>query len=349
MSGHSAAGAARQSHRRPIGNWHQNALAYTNNQNSETSKELIPMTREQFENWAISISNAANAGEPTVMVPSTTETVSVDDARAAAKAIRTPLDGPEPPPTSRREEQEAPPKQKAPTLIIRGNIDALEHPESIDMVHADGPNTTERPSALKSDVVLRTHQIAGIGRMQQLFSASPDKCRGLLMADEMGLGKTIQLLALIAWAVEKHENLPPALVVAPVSLLDNWREEIERFFKPDKLRVLTAYGDSLSSLRVARENIDEQLQSDGLVRFLKPGWRGNAHIVLTTYETLCDLQFSFALETWSILVCDEAQKIKNPSAMVTRAVKKQNVRFRIACTGTPVENSLLACRMRLPK
>jgi len=62
--------------------------------------------------------------------------------------------------------------------------------------------------------------------------------------------------------------------------------------------------------------------------------------VLTTYETLRDLEFSFATQRWSIMVCDEAQKIKNPAAMVTRAAKKQNVAFKIACTGTPVENTL---------
>ncbi len=53
-----------------------------------------------------------------------------------------------------------------------------------------------------------------------------------------------------------------------------------------------------------------------------------------------DYEFSFAKEKWSIMVCDEAQKIKNPNSIVTRVAKAQNVRFRIACTGTPVENSL---------
>jgi len=63
-------------------------------------------------------------------------------------------------------------------------------------------------------------------------------------------------------------------------------------------------------------------------------------VVLTTYETLRDLEFSLAAQHWSIMVCDEAQKIKNPNALVTRSAKKQNVRLKIACTGTPVENSL---------
>ena len=69
-------------------------------------------------------------------------------------------------------------------------------------------------------------------------------------------------------------------------------------------------------------------------------WLGNAKVVPTTYETLRDLEFSLAAQNWSIMVCDEAQKIKNPNALVTRSAKKQNVRLKIACTGTPVENSL---------
>ena len=107
------------------------------------------------------------------------------------------------------------------------------------------------------------------------------------------------------------------------------------------LTLLTAYGDALAPLRVPRHLVDERLRNeDGLVRFLKPGWIGNARVVLTTYETLRDFEFSFAAEKWSVMVCDEAQRIKNPAAMVTRAAKKQQAGFRVACTGTPVENNL---------
>lgn len=53
-----------------------------------------------------------------------------------------------------------------------------------------------------------------------------------------------------------------------------------------------------------------------------------------------DLEFALASQPWSVMVCDEAQKIKTPAALVTRSAKKQKVRFRIACTGTPVENTL---------
>ena len=73
---------------------------------------------------------------------------------------------------------------------------------------------------------------------------------------------------------------------------------------------------------------------------MQDNWRGEADIVLTTYETLRDLQFSLGREQWSIMICDEAQKIKTPNALVTQAAKAMNADFKIACTGTPVENSL---------
>jgi SNF2 family DNA or RNA helicase/Holliday junction resolvase-like predicted endonuclease len=185
------------------------------------------------------------------------------------------------------------------------------------------------------------HQKSGVAWLQKLFAHAPKACRGALLADDMGLGKTLQLLCFIAAAREADPNLPPALVVAPLSLLENWKEEVEQFFQPGSLRLLTAYGSNLADLRVPQSIIDEQLRKEGLVRFLKPGWRNGVDIVLTTYETLRDMEFSFARESWSIMVCDEAQKIKNPAANLTKAAKKQQTIFRIACTGTPVENSLV--------
>ena len=86
--------------------------------------------------------------------------------------------------------------------------------------------------------------------------------------------------------------------------------------------------------------IQQELLHAGIARLLIRGWLGNAKVVLTTYETLRDLEFSLARQKWSVMVCDEAQKIKTPNAMVSRAARKQNARFKIACTGTPVENSL---------
>lgn len=234
----------------------------------------------------------------------------------------------------------APVKRKSPVLL--SNIQGVDYAEERNAALSSVGRQAALPSSLNPAFKLLPHQLDGVAWLQTLFEAHRSyNCRGAVLADDMGLGKTFQLLTLMAWALETTPDIEPMLVVAPVSLLENWKEEAGKFFRSGSLPILTAYGDDIASLRVPRESIDARLRTeDGLTKFLKPKWRGDARIVLTTYETLRDLEFSFAAERWSIMVCDEAQKIKNPAAMVTRAAKKQNVAFKIACTGTPVENTL---------
>uniref|UniRef100_UPI004039F5DC SNF2-related protein n=1 Tax=Variovorax sp. BK018 TaxID=3450241 RepID=UPI004039F5DC len=240
----------------------------------------------------------------------------------------------------RRPEKQAPGPKKQ--LVLRANIQSVEYEEMRREALQAIPAQPKLPSSIRPEYSLLPHQRAGLAWMQHLYSLQSDyQVRGAVLADDMGLGKTLQLLALMASQLERYPDTLPMLVVAPVSLLENWAEEAIKFFVPGALPLLTAYGDGLASLRVPREQIDHRLLSeDGLVKFLRPGWVGDAKVVLTTYETLRDLEFSFAAQKWSLMVCDEAQRIKNPAAMVTRAAKKQNVAFKIACTGTPVENTL---------
>ncbi|BAV74565.1 non-specific serine/threonine protein kinase [Pseudomonas chlororaphis subsp. aurantiaca] len=201
--------------------------------------------------------------------------------------------------------------------------------------------TPELPNLLKPEVVLRDHQLQGVAWLQHLFRLSPTDVSGCLLADDMGLGKTIQLLTFLVWYLEKYPEDKPTLIVAPVSLLDNWERELRRFFFADALPVLKLYGSALSAVKFKKEEIPADLKGKGIKNLLRPGWMGDAKIVLTTYETLRDQEFSLARQQWSIVVCDEAQKLKNPAALVTQAVKAIPARFRVACTGTPVENTLI--------
>lgn len=227
------------------------------------------------------------------------------------------------------------------TLLLRANIETLDYEERRREALLAHPKEPTPLTGLNPDFSLLPHQRLGLAWLQHLYHAQAEhQVRGAVLADDMGLGKTFQLLAFMTWLVEQNPNMEPMLVVAPVSLLENWKEEVEKFIRPDLLPLLMAYGESLAPLRVPREAIDLRLREEGLVRFLKPGWVGDAKLVLTTYETLRDLEFSFAAERWSVMVCDEAQRIKNPAAMVSRSAKKQNVGFKVACTGTPVENTL---------
>ena len=224
-------------------------------------------------------------------------------------------------------------------LVVKPNVDTLDYEERRGALAPTGA-PPKLPVSLRPEIALKDHQLSGVAWLQHLWSLSPTACRGALLADDMGLGKTIQLLTFIAVAIEEKPDIDPFLIVAPVSLLENWREEIAKFFAPGAMRVLTLYGPSLAEKRVPKRALEEELVRGGATRLLASGWLGGAQVVLTTYETLRDLEFSLAAQRWSAMICDEAQKIKNPNALVTRAAKKQNARLKIACTGTPVENTL---------
>jgi superfamily II DNA or RNA helicase len=225
-------------------------------------------------------------------------------------------------------------------LVVKPNVEKLDYEERHGALALPRGSVPRLPSSLRTDISLKDHQNDGVAWLQHLWSKSPAECRGAVLADDMGLGKTIQLLTFIAKILEDEPRIDPFLIVAPVSLLENWKEEIGKFFNDGALPVLTLYGPALAGKRLPRDAVDEDLAGSGITRLLTRGWLGDSKVVLTTYETLRDLEFSLAAQKWSAIICDEAQKIKNPSAMVTRAAKKQNARFRIACTGTPVENTL---------
>lgn len=225
-------------------------------------------------------------------------------------------------------------------LVIKPNVDMLDYEERRGALALPSSPALRLPSSLRTEILLKDHQRVGVAWLQHLWSRSPVDCRGALLADDMGLGKTVQLLAFMATLVEELPDIDPFLVIAPVSLLENWKEEIDKFFKPGTFPVLTLYGNDLAQKRLPLKDVDQEVVRGGITRLLRRDWIGREKIVLTTYETLRDFEFSLALQKWSVIICDEAQKIKNPNAMVTRAAKKQNARFKIACTGTPVENTL---------
>ncbi len=159
------------------------------------------------------------------------------------------------------------------------------------------------PSAsLPSDLraELREYQRQGVDWLHFLRRAG----LGALLADDMGLGKTIQTLC----ALESR-----SLVVVPTSLIYNWGEEIERF-RP-KLRVSVYHG--------ARRTLDPE-----------------SDVVLTSYAILRLDTDALRAEKWRTVVLDEAQNIKNPESQVAQAAQSLRAEFRIALTGTPVENRL---------
>jgi len=138
-----------------------------------------------------------------------------------------------------------------------------------------------------------------------------------ILADDMGLGKTVQTLAHLQ--LEKHSGRAacPSLVIAPTSLMANWRNEAAQFV-PD-LKVLTLHGPDRAERFAAIADAD---------------------IILTTYPLLVRDRETLLKQQFHFLVLDEAQFIKNPKAQAHQVARQLKARHRLSLTGTPLENHL---------
>lgn len=298
---------------------------------------LLPATQEFCTELGAHLQSAQEAKATTVELPYLHLAVPIEQADHALRVLEDHLR------SKPGEDVEVTPKEKPvyQTLIIEtnfGNLDYIQQRKH-RLTPPDG-FAYELPDNLRPEIKLKPHQLEGVKWLQYLVSCQGE-CHGALLADDMGLGKTLQLLCLLATFYEASPNSPPSMIVAPVSLLDNWEQEVKKFFDGSFPEVLRLHGQTLKSLKQPKELIDKQLLSENISNLLQPNWPGAAKLIITTYETIRDYEFSLARQDFEFLICDEAQKIKNPTAMVTLAVKKQKARFKIACTGTPVENNLV--------
>lgn len=202
------------------------------------------------------------------------------------------------------------------------------------------------------------HQLIGVQWILGLEEMAREKelVNGALLADDMGLGKTFMSLS----AVEHYyricddngETCRPTLIIAPLSLLENWRDEVGVTFHESPFRdivILQSDGEldrfRDGSIEIRAANFDEETiepryslkfgEEYGVDRLDLP-----RRLVITTYQTLRDYQFSLSQIDWGVAIFDEAQNTKNPNALQTRAAKGLRAKFKLLATGTPVENSL---------
>jgi superfamily II DNA or RNA helicase len=167
------------------------------------------------------------------------------------------------------------------------------------------------PSTLQAQ--LRPYQEEGFEWAMRLASAGLGAC----LADDMGLGKTLQALAVL---LARAAN-GPALVVVPTSLIGNWRSEALRFAPSLRVHV---YGES--------GGVSDRVHVIGEM--------GRHDVLLVSYPMLQIDGDAFAGKVWSTLVLDEAQAIKNAAAKRSQAVFALQATFRLAMSGTPIENRL---------
>jgi SNF2 family DNA or RNA helicase len=189
-------------------------------------------------------------------------------------------------------------------------IDLIEHLES------STPAETHAPATLNA---------AGWGLKGELYGYQKDgvyflnlianQGLGCILADEMGLGKTVQVIALML--AERSGGRIPSLVVAPATLLENWRRELIQF--APSLSVIVHVGSNRAGIAARLVGAD---------------------VVVTSYDIVVRDEPMLSAIRWNLLALDEAQNIKNPDAQRTIAVKNIPRRVSLAVTGTPVENRL---------
>ena len=178
----------------------------------------------------------------------------------------------------------------------------------------DPPTPVTPPATLTA--TLRPYQQQGLDWLAFLWRHR----LGGILADDMGLGKTLQCLALIAHARETDSPAAPFLVVAPTSVVPNWVSEAARFV-PDLSVACVSATEATGKVRLAE-----------LAR--------GADMVITSYPLLRLDADLYAGINWGGVILDEAQFVKNADSKVHQAALDLTAPFKLAVTGTPLENSL---------
>ncbi|MCB2296216.1 DEAD/DEAH box helicase [Clostridium tagluense] len=143
---------------------------------------------------------------------------------------------------------------------------------------------------------------------------------GACLADDMGLGKTVQSICLLLYERENKLTDKPTLIICPTSVVGNWEREIEKF--APGLKTAIHHGNS----RWTYETFSKEIHKN--------------EVVITTYALIVRDKNLFQKEEWAGIILDEAQNIKNSASKQTQHIKALKAEYKVALTGTPVENRL---------
>uniref|UniRef100_A0A7N6BCL0 Chromodomain-helicase-DNA-binding protein 1-like n=1 Tax=Anabas testudineus TaxID=64144 RepID=A0A7N6BCL0_ANATE len=166
-------------------------------------------------------------------------------------------------------------------------------------------------------IQLRPYQLDGVHWLTQCLQNQ----QGCILGDEMGLGKTCQTISLLIYMSGALGKKGPFLVLSPLSVIENWRKELECF--APSLTVLCYKGDKERRAEIQRETGTHDFQ-----------------VLLTTYE-LCLKDASFLRRwKWKVLIVDEAHRLKNQNSLLHKTLTEFSVGFRVLLTGTPIQNNL---------
>ncbi len=195
--------------------------------------------------------------------------------------------------------------------LVSGEIDIEHDADFMDyrrrIIEAEA-RQFETPAELQA--TLRPYQQVGYQWLMRLAEWDAGAC----LADDMGLGKTVQTIAFLL----SRKNEGPSLVVAPASVVSNWRNEIQRFAP-----TLRAYN---LGAEPARQEVLNRCK--------------NGDVILATYGLLVSMQEQLTEKSWNVVCLDEAHHIKNRGTKTSAVCMELKARHRLILTGTPVQNHL---------
>ncbi|XP_031283826.1 protein CHROMATIN REMODELING 20 isoform X1 [Pistacia vera] len=215
----------------------------------------------------------------------------------------------------------------------------------VNVVREKGEEAVRIPPSISAK--LKAHQVVGIrfiweNIVQSIRKVkSGDKGLGCILAHTMGLGKTFQVIAFLYTAIRSIDlGLRTALIVTPVNVLHNWRQEFMKW-RPTEVKPLRVF---------MLEDVSRERRAELLAK-----WRAKGGVFIIGYAAFRNLSFGkhvkdrqmareicHALQDGpDILVCDEAHMIKNTRADTTQALKQVKCQRRIALTGSPLQNNLM--------
>ena len=286
---------------------------------------LLPLERaglseEELEAILASLDDAIASAKPLIVLPHTDVTVTEDRYQTFRERIEAAL-------YKLRKKAFETDSEKM-HLLSKSNADEVVHAnaQSEQAKRAKDLFTSRGlPAAIRENlpsgrpVVVHPHQQDGISWLLSLYQRSRTGDVGCLLADDMGLGKTFQVIAFLA-SLAESESPGPTLVVCPTTLRQNWESEIKMFVKESA-------------------GWDVQVLVAGMK---SPPELSDRTIVITNYEQVYARHRDFFMKTsWKCVFMDEAQKFKNPGGRLHNYLRALKSPFKVAMTGTPVENRLL--------
>lgn len=196
----------------------------------------------------------------------------------------------------------------------RKDAEPVSQPSIKEFFKANTKTPKEQPKSIV--VPLHPHQISALKWLIMLYE------QGLngILADEMGLGKTLEVIAFLAFLLENGAE-GPFLVLAPLSTIGNWCDEIQRF--APSLTYTKYYGSPAERTKLRRA---------------KSKW---GDIIITSYETImADAQYLQRVG-WKYIIVDEGHRLKNIDSKLMRVLKNFSSANRMLLTGTPLQNNLV--------